>query len=393
MHRGPDSSGSANSFNAKKFTSKGVYMRGALGVPSHLKQSKPKSEGKDSSAPDDGEQQRGTDNDQPPDPSETNASAVPAKSPKGKPKKPIGITIEEPRVKPSKSWRYSEAFTQMKKHEAGLRKLVAKLARKPSVDGKQSTDMGSKLTKTRSPYPDENVKSGRVPLLAKKLSSKVLRRKSSPDLQLHVHPAERVPPPPSANDGNAASDINNNSSIELIRIRSKDPQGRPYQNDESLRKWKESLGLGTGEDISDSSDPRRVIIKSLGLEVEGRPDIIIDLTGPGAVEALKEKPFTIKEGANFRMKATFKVQHQILSGLKYVQNVKRGVISNKMQEMIGSYSPNTKEKPIYEKKFESETAPSGMIGRGHYNAVSRFIDDDKHVHLQFEWSFDVKKDW
>ncbi|KAF2229662.1 E set domain-containing protein [Viridothelium virens] len=165
------------------------------------------------------------------------------------------------------------------------------------------------------------------------------------------------------------------------------------QNDESLRKWKESLGLGTGEDISDSSDPRRVIIKSLGLEVEGRPDIIIDLTGPGAVEALKEKPFTIKEGANFRMKATFKVQHQILSGLKYVQNVKRGVISNKMQEMIGSYSPNTKEKPIYEKKFESETAPSGMIGRGHYNAVSRFIDDDKHVHLQFEWSFDVKKDW
>lgn len=39
------------------------------------------------------------------------------------------------------------------------------------------------------------------------------------------------------------------------------------QNDESLRKWKESLGLGTGESISDPSDPRKVIIMSLGLEV------------------------------------------------------------------------------------------------------------------------------
>lgn len=86
------------------------------------------------------------------------------------------------------------------------------------------------------------------------------------------------------------------------------------------------------------------------LQVEGRPDIIIDLTPPGAVEALKDKPFTIKEGAKFRMKATFKVQHQILSGMKYIQSVKRHGIGNKIQEMIGSYSPNTKEKPFYEKK-------------------------------------------
>jgi Rho GDP-dissociation inhibitor len=42
---------------------------------------------------------------------------------------------------------------------------------------------------------------------------------------------------------------------------------------------------------------------------------------------------------------------------------------------------------------ESETAPSGMIARGHYNAVSTFVDDDGHSHLKFEWSFDIKKDW
>ena len=42
---------------------------------------------------------------------------------------------------------------------------------------------------------------------------------------------------------------------------------------------------------------------------------------------------------------------------------------------------------------ESETAPSGMLARGHYNAVSKFIDDDNVTHLKFEWSFDIKKDW
>ena len=89
----------------------------------------------------------------------------------------------------------------------------------------------------------------------------------------------------------------------------------------------------------------------------------------------------------------------------------------------GSYGPSTEEKPVYEKKcmtpcvslldtrchaatlphchtstltqlpVEPETAPSGMLARGHYTAISKFVDDDNHVHLQFKWSFDIKKDW
>jgi len=43
--------------------------------------------------------------------------------------------------------------------------------------------------------------------------------------------------------------------------------GMTDQNDESLRKWKESLGIGSGTTIGDASDPRKVIIVSLGLEV------------------------------------------------------------------------------------------------------------------------------
>ena len=104
-----------------------------------------------------------------------------------------------------------------------------------------------------------------------------------------------------------------------------------------MRRWKESLGIDSDDILSDPQDPRRAIILSLGLEAEGRPDIIIDLTAPGAVEALKEKPFTIKEGATFRMKATFKVQHEVLSGLKYIQLIKRhGVRVGKDEEMLVS---------------------------------------------------------
>jgi hypothetical protein len=77
-----------------------------------------------------------------------------------------------------------------------------------------------------------------------------------------------------------------------------------------------------------------VILLSLGLEVEGRPDIVIDLTQKGALDTLNKKPFTIKEGATFRMKARFRVQHEILSGMKYVQVVSRMGAKTKMQEMI-----------------------------------------------------------
>ena len=110
------------------------------------------------------------------------------------------------------------------------------------------------------------------------------------------------------------------------------------QNDESLNRWKASLGLSTGKPLAvDPNDKRRCVITSLALEVPGRQDFVIDLSAPGALEGLKSKPFTIKEGAKFRMKAKFRVQHEVLSGLKYLQVVKRkGIRVSKDQEMLVS---------------------------------------------------------
>ncbi|KAK1771579.1 immunoglobulin E-set [Phialemonium atrogriseum] len=171
-----------------------------------------------------------------------------------------------------------------------------------------------------------------------------------------------------------------------------------YQNmdagDESLQRYKQSLGLSAGKDLSDPNDSRVCIILSLTMESPGRPPVTIDLSTPGSEVTLKDKPFKIKEGAKFTMVASFKVQHEILSGLHYVQVVKRkGIRVSKDSEMIGSYAPNTDKQPIYSKKFQEEEAPSGMLARGHYHALSSFVDDDKKTHLSFEWSFDIAKDW
>jgi len=165
-------------------------------------------------------------------------------------------------------------------------------------------------------------------------------------------------------------------------------------DDDAMVRWKKSLGLGVGNDISDPNDPRLVIIKSLAFLPEGRDEVVFDLTTPEALESLKKNPFTIKEGATFRLRVVFQVQHQILSGLKYRQTTTRAkVFSTDIIQMIGSYPPNTDDKPEHAMTFEPETVPSGMMARGKYTVSSRFVDDDKKEYLKFDWVFEIKKDW
>ena len=99
------------------------------------------------------------------------------------------------------------------------------------------------------------------------------------------------------------------------------------------------MGLGAGKDISDPNDSRVCIILALTMDSAGRDPVTIDLSSPGSETSLKDKPFKIKEGSKFTMSAQFKVQHEILSGLHYVQVVKRkGIRVSKDSEMIVRYS-------------------------------------------------------
>lgn len=58
--------------------------------------------------------------------------------------------------------------------------------------------------------------------------------------------------------------------------------------------------------------------------------------------------------------------------------------------MVGSYGPKAEPHTYI---TPNDEAPKGMIARGGYSVKSRFLDDDKNVHLEWEWSFAIKKDW
>jgi Rho GDP-dissociation inhibitor len=165
--------------------------------------------------------------------------------------------------------------------------------------------------------------------------------------------------------------------------------------DESLVKYKQAL-LGSLADVSPADDPRRVVIKEMRVMFEARPegDIVYTLDNAAAIESMKSTPFTLKEGCAYKIRVTFKVQHEIVSGLKYINTVyRKGIRVVKEEEMLGSFAPQAATHDVTFPRHGWDEAPSGMLSRGKYTAVSKFIDDDKQNHLEYEYCFAIKKDW
>lgn len=159
------------------------------------------------------------------------------------------------------------------------------------------------------------------------------------------------------------------------------------QEDESLKKYKEALGL-SGSVIVDENDPRQVIVKKIGLLADDRQEVVLDLSD---IDSIKKKPFVIKEGCKYRLKIYFYTQREIVSGLKYIQrSFRKGIKVDKTEIMLGSYPP---KKDLQEYMTPVEEAPHGMLARGTYNIKSMFIDDDKKEHVNWEWTLEIKKDW
>ncbi|XP_047213773.1 rho GDP-dissociation inhibitor 1-like [Girardinichthys multiradiatus] len=161
------------------------------------------------------------------------------------------------------------------------------------------------------------------------------------------------------------------------------------KDDESLRKYKEAL-LGKVAVVADPAAPN-VQVTRMTLLCETAPaPLVLDLQGD--LENFKKKPFTLKEGVEYRIKINFKVNKDIVSGLKYMQQTfRKGVKVDKSDYMVGSYGPRPDEE--YEFLTTLEEAPKGILARGTYNIKSKFTDDDKYDHLSWEWSLAIKKEW
>eukprot|EP01092_Planopodium_desertum_P007878 TRINITY_DN3253_c0_g2_i1.p1 TRINITY_DN3253_c0_g2~~TRINITY_DN3253_c0_g2_i1.p1 ORF type:complete len:196 (+),score=43.96 TRINITY_DN3253_c0_g2_i1:18-605(+) len=164
--------------------------------------------------------------------------------------------------------------------------------------------------------------------------------------------------------------------------------------DESLRKYKEAL-LGK-EAYAPKDDPRKCVILKFEILFESRPggNLEFKTDTKEELEVLSKKGFTLKEGCHYKTRITFRVQHEILSGLKMLTVVKKGIIPvAKDSEMLGSYRPQKDLHIIENPRRGWEEAPAGALARGQYKASVNFVDDDKTNHLEFHYTFKIGKDW
>ncbi|KAG9044654.1 hypothetical protein FS837_007751 [Tulasnella sp. UAMH 9824] len=171
------------------------------------------------------------------------------------------------------------------------------------------------------------------------------------------------------------------------------------KGDESLERWKASLGLdaATAGASASASGPKVTPI-ALVLTSPTLPQgkkIEMDLTDPRTVESYRKSPFNIKEGVEYSVTVKFKVNHGIVSGLRYMHVAKvKGVTADRTEEMLGSYGPKP-DGGAYEKTLPAEESPDGFVARnaGTYYVTSLITDDDQNKYLKFEWCFKLTKEW
>lgn len=169
------------------------------------------------------------------------------------------------------------------------------------------------------------------------------------------------------------------SLLEILQL---DP------GDASLLTYKRVL-LGPPPPVVDPSLPDVQVMRLTLLSEQAPAPVTMDLTGNLA--ALKDQVFVLKEGVDYRVKITFKVNREIVSGLRCVHHTyRRGLRVDKAVCMVGSYGPRAQE---YEFVTAMEEVPRGLLVRGPYVVSSLFTDDDRTRHLSWEWGLLICRDW
>lgn len=158
------------------------------------------------------------------------------------------------------------------------------------------------------------------------------------------------------------------------------------KDDESLRRWKAKLLGCVDSDLNGQKDPE-VKFHSIGIISNDVGEITTSLP----VEEGKRGRllFTLKEGVHYRLKLSFTVLHNIVSGLTCINTVwKGGIQVDRIKGMLGTFAP---QKDAYVETLDEETTPSGVLARGIYTAKLKFEDDDRRCYLELDYSFEIKK--
>ena len=122
------------------------------------------------------------------------------------------------------------------------------------------------------------------------------------------------------------------------------------------------------------------------------PDQVFHLDTRAGKDHLKKTGVSIKEGSEYKFRLSFRVQHEILPGLKYVNRLKRMGMKTAADELvIGSYAPQTEPHVFEFPRHDWIDAPKGMMYRGAYTASDRFVDGDGRTHLEYDYPVKVTK--
>eukprot|EP00729_Bicosta_minor_P006339 gene6339-18889_t len=159
--------------------------------------------------------------------------------------------------------------------------------------------------------------------------------------------------------------------------------------DEALQRWKAQLLAGA--DSGSGGPPVEVAKMELHSSEAGHEPMVLDLTGDISALADKANAYQVKEGTEFHVQIFFKVNGEVVSGLKYTQKTFKGPIKlGSDSHMLGSYGPKAE---IQMAKTPKDDFPSGMLARTTVKCVSKFIDDDGVVHKEWTWWLKIAKDW
>uniref|UniRef100_A0A8C2XE01 Rho GDP dissociation inhibitor (GDI) gamma n=1 Tax=Cyclopterus lumpus TaxID=8103 RepID=A0A8C2XE01_CYCLU len=160
------------------------------------------------------------------------------------------------------------------------------------------------------------------------------------------------------------------------------------KNDESLVKYKQTL-LGRETRPADPAVANVQVTRLTLLCDEAPEPISMDLTGRRRSPFHRPSPLFLSI-QRFSSSLTL-VNREIVAGLRYHHVTSRkGMTVDKVSHMVGSYCPREEE---HEFLCPVDEVPRGVMSRGHYKVMSHFTDDDKNAHLDWEWNFDLNKDW
>jgi len=145
----------------------------------------------------------------------------------------------------------------------------------------------------------------------------------------------------------------------------------------SLRKYKaQLLGAAAQGDLGNTSDPRKLIVTEFRVMFNGSaPDLVFTPDSDAGMAHLKKTGMTIKEGVEYKFRISFKVQHEILAGLKFANKTKKMGFSNSDDITIGSYPPQTAPHVFEFPRNEYMDAPKGMMYRGAYTCTDKFVSE------------------